>query len=109
MSPVSPPVLSARELSKAFSGSLAVNRVSVDFFAGEIHAVLGETGAGKSTLMNLLSGLHWPDAGEILLHGQNVSFSSPRVALAVGIAMVHQHFMLIPSLSVAENVLLALP
>lgn len=109
MNHVPPPTLSVRELSKAFSGTLAVDRVSVDFSAGEIHAVLGENGAGKSTLMHLLSGLHWPDAGEILLNGKNVSFSSPRAALAAGIAMVHQHFMLIPSLSVAENVLLALP
>jgi simple sugar transport system ATP-binding protein len=109
MNHVPPPILSVRELSKAFSGLLAVDRVSIDFSAGEIHAVLGENGAGKSTLMHVLSGLHWPDAGEILLDGQNVSFSSPRAALAAGIAMVHQHFMLIPSLSVAENVLLALP
>src|SRR5262245_33050290 len=109
MSHVSPSVLSVRELSKAFSGNLAVDRVTVDFSAGEIHAILGENGAGKSTLMHLLSGFHRPDAGEILLNGENVSFSSPRAALAAGIAMVHQHFMLIPSLSVAENVLLARP
>jgi simple sugar transport system ATP-binding protein len=96
-------------LSKAFSGNLAVDRVTIDFSAGEIHAVLGENGAGKSTLMHLLSGLHRPDVGEILLNGETVSFSSPRAALAAGIAMVHQHFMLIPSLSAAENVLLALP
>lgn len=101
--------LSARELSKAFSGIPAVDRVSIDFHAGEIHAVLGENGAGKSTLMHLLSGLYRPDAGEILLNGKQVSFSSPRAALAAGIAMVHQHFMLVPSLPIAENVLLALP
>src|SRR5262245_18613558 len=109
MSHAPPPVLSTRELSKAFSENLAVDRVTVDFSAGEIHAVLGENGAGKSILMHLLSGLHRPDAGKIFLNGKNVSFSSPRAALAAGIAMVHQHFMLIPSLSVAENVLLALP
>src|SRR5215204_3161164 len=106
---MSPPALSARELSKAFAGVPAVDRVSIDFHASEIHAVLGENGAGKSTLMHLLSGLYRPDAGEILLNDKLASFSSPRAALAAGIAMVHQHFMLVPSLSVAENVLLALP
>jgi general nucleoside transport system ATP-binding protein len=103
------PALSARQLSKAFSTVPAVDRVTIDFHAGEIHAILGENGAGKSTLMHLLAGLHRPDAGEILLNGTRVSFSSPRSARAAGIAMVHQHFMLIPSLSVAENILLALP
>lgn len=109
MSIVPIPTLSARELSKSFAGVLAVDRVSIDFHAGEIHAILGENGAGKSTLMHLLSGLYRPDTGAILLNGNRVSFSSPRAALAAGIAMVHQHFMLVPSLSVAENVLLALP
>lgn len=106
---MSPPVLSARELCKVFAGVPAVDRVSINFQAGQIHAVLGENGAGKSTLMHLLSGLYRPDAGAILLNGQRVAFSSPRAALAAGIAMVHQHFMLVPSLSTAENVLLALP
>lgn len=106
---MSPPALSARELSKVFAGVAAVNRVSINFQAGRIHAILGENGAGKSTLMHLLSGLYRPDAGAILLNGRQVAFSSPRAALAAGIAMVHQHFMLVPSLSTAENVVLALP
>ena len=109
MSIVPMPILSAQELSKSFAAVLAVDSVSINFHAGEIHAILGENGAGKSTLMHLLSGLYRPDTGEILLNGSRVSFSSPRAALAAGIAMVHQHFMLVPSLSVAENVLLALP
>jgi simple sugar transport system ATP-binding protein len=82
--------------------------VSIDFHAGQIHAVLGENGAGKSTLMHMLSGLYRPNAGEILLNGTPIAFASARAALAAGIAMVHQHFMLVPSLSIAENVLLAL-
>lgn len=103
------PDVSLRELSKTFPGVRAVDRVSVDFHAGEIHALLGENGAGKSTLMHLLSGLHRPDTGEIQLAGRPHIFTSPRAALAAGIAMVHQHFMLVPTLTVAENILLALP
>lgn len=106
--PHPPPTLSARHLSKTFASLRAVDSVSIDFHAGEIHAVLGENGAGKSTLMHLLSGLYRPDAGEILLNGTPVTFTSARAALTAGIAMVHQHFMLVPSLSIAENVLLAL-
>ncbi|MBI3303000.1 MAG: ABC transporter ATP-binding protein [Deltaproteobacteria bacterium] len=98
-----------REISKTFPGVRALDRVSVDFHPGEIHAVLGENGAGKSTLMHVLSGLYRPDAGEIRLNGRPHAFASPRTALAAGIAMVHQHFMLVPTLTVAENVLLALP
>ncbi|MBI3250046.1 MAG: ABC transporter ATP-binding protein [Deltaproteobacteria bacterium] len=80
----------------------------MDFHAGEIHAILGENGAGKSTLMHLLSGLYQPDAGVIYLNGKPQIFSSPRSARASGIAMVHQHFMLVPTLTIAENVILAL-
>jgi simple sugar transport system ATP-binding protein len=101
--------VSVREISKTFPGVLAVDRVSIDFRPGEIHAILGENGAGKSTLMHLLSGLYKPDAGEIWIDGQQQIFSSPRAALAAGIAMVHQHFMLVPTLSLAENIFLALP
>src|SRR5439155_6789210 len=99
------PEVSVREISKAFPGVRAVDRVSVDFHGGEIHALLGENGAGKSTLMQLLSGLYRPDAGEIQLDGRPHVFPSPRAALAAGIAMVHQHFMLVPTLTVAENIL----
>ncbi len=101
--------VSLRELTKTFSGVRAVDRVSIDFHAGEIHALLGENGAGKSTLMNLLCGLYRPDSGAIYLHNHLHTFSSARSALAAGIVMVHQHFMLVPTLTVAENILLALP
>ncbi len=101
--------VSLRELNKTFATVRAVDRVSVDFHAGEIHALLGENGAGKSTLMHLLSGLYRPDSGEICIGGQPHVFASPRAARAAGIAMVHQHFMLVPTLTVAENILFALP
>ena len=103
------PDVSVREISKTFSTVRAVDHVSIDFYAGEIHAVLGENGAGKSTLMHLLSGLYTPDSGEIRIAGQRRVFPSPRAARAAGIAMVHQHFMLVPTLTIAENILLALP
>jgi simple sugar transport system ATP-binding protein len=103
------PDVALRDLTKSFPGTLAVDHVSIDFHAGEIHAILGENGAGKSTLMHLLSGLYRPDSGAILIDGRPHHFSSPRAALAAGIAMVHQHFMLIPSFTIAENILLALP
>ncbi|MBM4255970.1 MAG: ABC transporter ATP-binding protein [Deltaproteobacteria bacterium] len=101
------PDLAIRDLTKTFRGTLAVDHVSIDFPAGEIHAILGENGAGKSTLMHLVSGLYRPDLGTILIDGHPHRFSSPRSALAAGIAMVHQHFMLIPSFTIAENILLA--
>ena len=101
--------VSLRELTKTFSAIRAVDNVTLNFHAGEIHAILGENGAGKSTLMHLLSGLYRPDSGEIRIDGHLQMFSSPRVARAAGIAMVHQHFMLVPPLTIAENVLLALP
>jgi simple sugar transport system ATP-binding protein len=101
--------VSLRELTKTFSGIRAVDKVTINFHAGEIHAILGENGAGKSTLMHLLSGLYRPDAGEIHLNNIPQSFSSVRTARAAGITMVHQHFMLVPTLTIAENLLLALP
>ncbi|MFN2324208.1 MAG: ATP-binding cassette domain-containing protein, partial [Trueperaceae bacterium] len=75
---------------------------------GEIHALLGENGAGKSTLMNVLAGLYKPDAGIIQINGKTVNLVSPRDAIKAGIGMVHQHFMLVPSQTVTENVLLGL-
>jgi general nucleoside transport system ATP-binding protein len=101
------PVLEARGITKRFPGVLANDSVDFDLLGGEVHALLGENGAGKSTLMNILYGLYHPDAGEILLKGKTVSFSSARDAIANGIGMVHQHFMLIPVMTVAENIVLA--
>jgi ABC-type uncharacterized transport system ATPase subunit len=101
--------VSLRNITKSFLQVRAVDQVSITFHAGEIHAVLGENGAGKSTLMHILSGLYRPDAGEIIIDDQLQLFTSPRTARAAGIAMVHQHFMLVPTLTVAENILLALP
>jgi simple sugar transport system ATP-binding protein len=94
---------------KRFPGVLANNRVDFDVRAGEVHALLGENGAGKSTLMRQLYGLYRPDEGEVLVDGRAVEFSSPSDAIAIGIGMVHQHFMLVPTLTVAGNVALGLP
>jgi len=102
------PALEARGIVKAFPGIVANDGVDFDVRTGEIHALLGENGAGKSTLMNILSGLYRPDAGQILLDGTPVAFGSPREAIAAGIGMVHQHFTLVPSQTVTENVLLGL-
>jgi simple sugar transport system ATP-binding protein len=98
--------LELREMTKKFGPVVANDRISLTIEPGQIHALLGENGAGKSTLMNLLYGLYTPDAGQIVIDGVNVSFQSPRDAMAAGIGMVHQHFMLVPVFSVAENVVL---
>ena len=95
-------------ISKRFPGVLANDRVSFDVQAGEVHALLGENGAGKSTLMKILYGLYQPDEGEILINGQKAVITSPADAIQLGIGMIHQHFMLVPSLTVAENVALGL-
>jgi general nucleoside transport system ATP-binding protein len=100
------PVLELRGVTKRFPGVLANDHVDLDLRRGEIHALLGENGAGKSTLMNILYGLYRPDEGEILLEGSRVSFSSAKEAIGAGIGMVHQHFMLIPVMTVAENIVL---
>ncbi|HJU37729.1 MAG TPA: ABC transporter ATP-binding protein [Gaiellaceae bacterium] len=100
------PVLELRGISKQFPGVLANDDVDFDLRRGEIHALLGENGAGKSTLMNILYGLYKPDAGEIRLNGKRVSFGSASDAIQAGVGMVHQHFMLIPVMTVAENVVL---
>lgn len=100
------PALEAREVTKRFPGVLANDRVSFDVARGEIHALLGENGAGKSTLMNVLYGLYQPDEGEVLVGGAPVRFQNPRDAIARGIGMVHQHFMLVPPLTVTENIML---
>ena len=102
------PALEARGIVKPFPGVVANDDVDFDLRAGEIHALLGENGAGKSTLMNILAGLYRPDAGEIRVDGEPVAFGSPRDAIAAGLGMVHQHFTLVPSQTVTENVLLGL-
>ena len=93
---------------KRFPGVLANDHVDFELCQGEIHALLGENGAGKSTLMNVLAGLYRQESGAILVKGKPVSFSSPRDAIKAGIGMIHQHFMLVPSQTVTENVLLGL-
>ena len=98
--------LEMRGITKRYPGVLANDGIDLDVRPGEIHALLGENGAGKSTLMNILYGLATPDEGEILLDGKPVTIASPSDAIAQGISMVHQHFMLVPVLSVADNILL---
>src|SRR5437773_4168461 len=93
---------------KEFPGVVANDHVDFDLRRGEVHALLGENGAGKSTLMNILAGLYRPDAGEVRVEGRPVDFGSPRDAIAAGLGMVHQHFTLVPSQTVTENVLLGL-
>ena len=94
-------------MTKRFGALVANDNVDFDVRRGEVHALLGENGAGKSTLMNVLYGLHQPDEGEIRLRGEPVHIGSPREAIGMRIGMVHQHFMLIPVMTVAENVVLA--
>ena len=101
------PLLELRGITKRFPGVLANDNVNFDLRSGEVHALLGENGAGKSTLMNILYGLYTPDEGEILLHGKPIELGSTRAAIEHGIGMVHQHFMLIPVMTVAENIVLA--
>ena len=100
------PVLELRNITKQFPGVLANDHINLTLGEGEIHALLGENGAGKSTLMNILYGLYSPDEGEIYIRGQATKITGPTDAIRQGIGMVHQHFMLIPVLTVAENVML---
>ena len=102
------PVVTMHGITKRFPGVLASDHVDFELLEGEIHALLGENGAGKSTLMNILAGLYKQDAGTITVRGKPVIFNSPRDAILDGIGMVHQHFMLVPSQSVTENILLGL-
>ncbi len=94
------------DITKSFPGVLANDRVSLNVSSGEVLALIGENGAGKSTLMNVLYGMYRPDSGEIRIDGQSATFQSAADAIAAGIGMVHQHFMLVPVFSVAENVVL---
>lgn len=100
------PAVEMRQITKGFPGVLANDRIDFSANWGEMHALIGENGAGKTTLMNILYGLHRPDAGETLLSGRAVKALGPRHAIACGIGMVHQHFMLVPAFSALENVIL---
>ncbi|MBQ1310543.1 MAG: ABC transporter ATP-binding protein [Blautia sp.] len=102
-------VIQMKGITKVYSnGTVANQDVNFNVKKGEIHALMGENGAGKSTLMKMLFGLEMPTSGQILVNGEEVSLSSPTVAIQKGIGMVHQHFMLVPSLTVAENMVLGM-
>ena len=98
--------LELNAITKSFGALIANDGINLAVNDGEIHAILGENGAGKSTLMNIVYGLLQPDSGEIKVDGKVVTINEPSDALAVGIGMVHQHFMLIPVFTVLENIVL---
>ena len=100
------PVIEMRDIVKRFGDFVANDHVQLKLHKGEVLAILGENGAGKSTLMNILYGMLRPSSGEILVRGQKVEMDSPEKAISLGIGMVHQHFMLIPPFTVAENIIL---
>ena len=104
--PAAEPILRMRGIHKRYPGVVANDSIDLDVYPGEIHGLLGENGAGKTTLMKILYGLSQPDAGSIEIKGQQVTLRSPRDAVAAGVGMVHQHFMLVPDMTVAENVAL---
>ncbi|BAY90628.1 MULTISPECIES: ABC transporter ATP-binding protein [unclassified Tolypothrix] len=98
--------LRLQNISKRFGSFVANDNISLSVASGTIHAILGENGAGKSTLMNIISGLYQPDAGEIYLQETPIKITSPHAAIKLGIGMIHQHFMLVPQLTVTENIIL---
>src|SRR3954463_2951499 len=100
------PALALRGITKRFPGVVANDRVDFDVAPGEVHALLGENGAGKSTISNVITGLYRPDAGDMALAGTPVEFHNPREAVEAGIFMVHQHFRLVSAFTAAENVVL---
>ena len=97
-------VLEVHHLSKSFLGVKALDQVELEVLPGEVHAVIGENGAGKSTMMNIILGDLSKDEGDIVFKGEKVNFKSPADAIAAGISMIHQEISLIPTLSVAENI-----
>ena len=101
------PLIRMRNIVKRFPGVVSNDQVNLDLYAGQIHALLGENGSGKSTLMSILSGLYRPTEGTIEILGEEKKINSPSDALANGIGMVHQHFKLIESFTVAENIALS--
>src|SRR6188472_656748 len=103
-----PAAVAMHGIVKRFPGLVANDHVDFTLRHGEIHALLGENGAGKSTLMNILAGVYRPDEGTIEIEGRRAELGSPRDAIAAGLGMIHQHFTLVPSLTVTENVLLGL-
>ena len=100
------PRLEMRGISKSFLGTVVLDDVDLSCAAGEVHAVVGENGAGKSTLMRVLYGMYPSDGGRILVRGDEVKIDSPRDAIALGIGMVHQHFVLVDPFTVTENIIL---
>lgn len=101
-------IIQMQNITKRFPGVIANNGANLAVKTGEIHALLGENGAGKTTLMNVLYGLYQPEAGQIFIRGEQTAIANPDQAMKLGIGMVHQHFMLVPVLSVAENIVLGL-
>ena len=101
-----PPAIRLRGIQKAFGPVQANRGADLEVAAGEIHALVGENGAGKSTLMRVLAGMYAPNAGTMEVNGRDVTGWSTSEAIAAGVGMVHQHFMLVPTLTVAENVML---
>src|SRR5918997_2762192 len=98
------PVLQLSEISKSFPGVRALSDLNFDVRAGEVHALLGENGAGKSTTIKIMSGVYRPDSGAMFLDGKPAAFTSPEAAQAAGIATIYQELLLFPELSVAENI-----
>ena len=100
-------ILELKDIAKVYDNGVVANKnISVGFRKGEIHAIVGENGAGKSTLMKIIFGLQKPTSGQILYNGKEISFGSPLDSIEIGIGMVHQHFMLVPSFTVLQNIVL---
>ena len=102
------PLLEMKGITKRFPNVIANEGVDLELYPGEVVALLGENGAGKSSLMNVLAGLYRADEGEIFIRGKSVEITSPRDAMLLGIGMVHQNFMLVDTMTVAENIILGM-